>query len=55
LRLEDDVTAYAIDEALAAVEQIADRHAVERPKRDAHPLPDGRFATDEDFDDEDTA
>ena len=51
LRLEDDVIAFALDEALAASDLIADRKAAEKPARDESLRPDERYSVDEDYDD----
>jgi hypothetical protein len=52
--LEDDVIAFALDEALAASDLIADRRAAEAHRPDVAPedgglRPDERYAVDEDY------
>lgn len=46
------MVAYALDEALAAVEQIADRHAAEQPRRAETLRPDERYADESDYDED---
>lgn len=46
------MTAFALDEALATVDAIAERRAIAPRPEQGGLRPDERFASDEDYDDE---
>lgn len=51
LAVADEVVAFALDEALAAVDDIAQAWASERARGKAGIPPGQRYATDDDYDD----